>query len=72
MSFLYKRSGSPYWYAGINVNGRWVRRSLGVTTKQAAVAKLRRFDQAIAEGKPPFVEGGFNLAEGLLALFFRS
>jgi site-specific recombinase XerD len=67
MSFLYKREDSPYYYAGFKVNGRWVRRSLGVTAKQAAAAKLRNIDQAMADGKPPFAEGGFNLTDGLVA-----
>jgi hypothetical protein len=48
MSFLYKRADSPYWYAGINVNGRWVRRSLGVSSRKAAAVKTREIGQALA------------------------
>ena len=67
MSFLYKRSDSPYWYAGVNVDGRWVRRSLGVSSRKAAAAKLRKLEQALANGEPAFVDGAPGLAEALSA-----
>ncbi len=67
MSFLYKRADSPYWHAGVNVDGRWVQRSLGVSSRKAAAAKLRKLEQALADGEPAFVDGAPDLAETLSA-----
>jgi hypothetical protein len=51
------------WYIDFRYRGRRTRRSLGVTTKQAAEAARLKIELAIIQGIEPLKEAGARLAD---------
>ena len=51
------------FYVDIVVNGRRIRRSLGVKNKAAAEAARARLELTVAQGKPPFIDGDIRLED---------